>query len=215
MIAVVAAATASCAPPKPACDAACAEEQAQEAERRQLQEARDRERERFVAQAQAQQQELKRSSQELAKARAQAAVAEASALRQLNEARATIGLPPLSHWSNEPGGLTPDGALLLFGGRDHKTYLGCLCDAEELDSVTSQSGQYGPNGYRMESIWAQFGDYGSSYGAYSPCNRFADHPPVVVSKDGAFYGYLTIDRFGDKAVTVQAVLDWLEKVCNR
>jgi hypothetical protein len=210
------AATAGCAPPKPAsCDATCAEQEAEEMERQQLQEAQARERERSTAQAQAMAQELERSSRELAEAQAQAARAEASALQQLNEARATVGLPPLSHWSSGPGGLTPNGALLLFGGRDHKTYLGCLCDATEPDSVMSQSGQFGPNGYRMESIWSQIGDYGSSYGAFSPCNRFADHPPVVVSKEGAFYGYLTIDRFKDKAVTAQAVLSWLETVCNR
>lgn len=212
---VAAAATGGCPPPKPACDATCAEQQAQEAEQQQLQEAQARQREQAAAQAQAVEWEVERSRRELAEAQAQAARAEVPALQQLNEARATVGLPPLSHLSSEPGGLTPDGALLLFGGRDHKTYLGCLCDAAEPDSVISQTGQFGPNGYRMESIWAQFGDYGSSYGSFSPCNRFADHPPVVVSKEGAFYGYLTIDRFKDKAITAQAVLSWLETVCNR
>jgi hypothetical protein len=158
---------------------------------------------------------LEESRRQLQEARAEQTRSESAALQKVNEARARVGLPAISEWSSEHGGMTPDGALLLFGGKSHKTFLGCFCDATEPDSILNSTGPFGPSGHRYESIWNRHSDYGSSYGDFSPCSTFAKTPPVVVSKAGQFFGYLTVDAFRDKAITDPAVVEWLKSVCDR
>jgi len=88
---------------------------------------------------------------------------------------------------------TPE--LLLFGGRNHRVFLGCLnCGGLNSDSVCNRFGDYGSR-FSDKSIWNRFSDHGSRFSDYSPWNRFASDPPVIVDADGAFYGYLTSNRF--------------------
>ena len=89
-------------------------------------------------------------------------------------------------------------ALLLFGGKDHNTFLGCLnCSRLDSGSVCNRFGDFGSQ-FSDASIWNQFGDYGSRFADTSPWNRLASEPPVVVDKDGSFYGYFTANRFHDR-----------------
>ena len=69
--------------------------------------------------------------------------------------------------------------LLIYGGSDHDVFLGKL-NADCYDS---------------ESIWNEYGTYGSEYSSYSPWNEYASTPPVVVDSRGNFYGYLTANEF--------------------
>jgi hypothetical protein len=107
----------------------------------------------------------------------------------------------------------PSVRVLVFGGRDHKTFLGCLCGDYESDSVTYEYGQFGSR-YATESIWNHYGEYGSPYIDTSACNSYANEPPVVVTSDGKFIGYLTLNEYKAGAITEGEVLKWLkEKVC--
>lgn len=68
--------------------------------------------------------------------------------------------------------------LLLFvdRGSEH-VFLGCFsCDL-----------------YSNNSIWNEYGDYGSNFSSYSPWNEFSGQAPVLVDEDGGFYGYFTCD----------------------
>jgi hypothetical protein len=59
--------------------------------------------------------------------------------------------------------------LMIFGGMDHKTYLGCLsCNEYASDSVFNS---YGSNGsaYSSQSIWNHYSEFGSAYSTYSAC----------------------------------------------
>jgi hypothetical protein len=104
--------------------------------------------------------------------------------------------------------------LLLFGGRDHKKFLGCLCNEFDTDSVFNEFGRYGSE-FQSDSIFNSFGDYGSSFSDLSPCNSFANYPPVVVTGDGNFAGYLTVNEFKAGAITDEKVMSWLkQKVCK-
>lgn len=69
--------------------------------------------------------------------------------------------------------------LLIYGGSDHDVFLGKL-NADCYDS---------------ESIWNEYGTYGSEYSSYSPWNEYASTPPVVVDSRGNFYGYMTANEF--------------------
>ena len=92
-------------------------------------------------------------------------------------------------------------------GKGH-VYLGCLtCDSYASNSVWNQYGDYGSR-YSDTSIWNDYGDYGSKYENYSPWNKYSDTPPVLVDKSGGFYGYFTCNRYKDKRVEA-GLMDYL------
>ncbi len=43
-----------------------------------------------------------------------------------------------------------------------------------------------------------YGEYGSEFSDTSPFNSNSNHPPVIVDRDGNFYGYFTINEYKDK-----------------
>lgn len=105
---------------------------------------------------------------------------------------------------------TPE--LLLFGGEDCKIFLGCLnCSRFDPDSVCNRSGDYG-SCFKSKCIWNRFGDYGSPFGSYSPWNRFAFDPPVIVDREGNFYGYFTSNRYNPKRTNIKFFLIFLDNV---
>lgn len=103
-------------------------------------------------------------------------------------------------------------ALLLYGGQDHKQFLGCLnCGRFEATSVCNQFGASGSR-FSAESIWNRFGSYGSKFSPESPWNKFAGHPPVVVDPQGNFYGYFTSNRAHQKRTEDRTLLSFLDNV---
>lgn len=105
--------------------------------------------------------------------------------------------------------------LMIFGGSDHKVYLGCLsCSEYAADSV---SNKFGTNGspYSNESIWNRFGDYGSKYSSESACNPYADDPPVIVDQNGKYYGRLSLNVYHAEFGAGAKFHDWLkQRVCS-
>lgn len=91
--------------------------------------------------------------------------------------------------------------LHLYGGKNHDVYLGCLnCSSYDSSSIWNSYGTYGSK-YNSNSIWNQYGMYGNSYNSDSPWNNYGSNPPVVVDKDGGFYGYFTVDKYKSKRFT--------------
>ncbi|MEX2964429.1 hypothetical protein [Microbulbifer sp. TYP-18] len=104
--------------------------------------------------------------------------------------------------------------LMLFGGKNHKTYLGCIsCSEYDTDSVFNRYGAYGSK-YSSTSIYNSYSDYGSQYTNYSPCNQYASHPPIIIDDDGDFYGALTVNPYNPEATTDGKLLAWLTGVCG-
>ncbi len=86
-----------------------------------------------------------------------------------------------------------DGPLLLFGGRDHDEFLGCLnCYRSEAFSIWNEKSEHGDPA-QANSIWNQNGPYGSRKSPLSPWNPRASNPPLVVDRAGQLYGYLTLN----------------------
>ena len=108
-------------------------------------------------------------------------------------------------------------ALLLFGGGDHKTFLGCLnCNRYDNGSICNRYGEHG-SPYANESIWNRYANYGSRYSSESPWNPYANSPPVIVDREGGFYGYLTANRYNPKRTRIPlyvALTDAWEKVTD-
>lgn len=103
-------------------------------------------------------------------------------------------------------------ALLLYGGSEHKTFLGCLnCSKPDPKSVHNPYGAYG-NAYSGTSIFNHFSEYGSSYSSTSACGNYASDPPVIVNQQGQSYGRLTLNLNAPGAVTAKNVVEWLRDV---
>jgi hypothetical protein len=105
--------------------------------------------------------------------------------------------------------------LVLFGGEDHKAYLGCLnCSEYATDSVFNAFGSAG-NRYSTESIWNRYGEFGSPYSTYSVCNAYATDPPVIVDHEGNYYGRLTLNQYHAEIASGRQYIPWLQQaVCQ-
>jgi hypothetical protein len=108
--------------------------------------------------------------------------------------------------------------LMIFGGQDHRVYLGCLsCSELEKDSVFNALGSAGSR-VSTESIWNPVGQYGSPSAlfSYSACNSVAKDPPVIVDQDGTAYGRLTLNRLLPQIGMGARFYDWLaSSVCQQ
>ena len=103
-----------------------------------------------------------------------------------------------------------DGELLLFGGRNHETFLGCInCSRFDSSSICNRFGDYGSR-FSDTSIWSRFGTYGSRFSDDAPWGRFASNPPVVVDREGNFYGYLTVSRTHSQRTRIRSLVNMLD-----
>lgn len=85
---------------------------------------------------------------------------------------------------------------------DGKVYLGKLTtDKYDFDSIWNEYGDYGSK-YATNSIWNQYGDYGSKYSSKSAFNEYASTPPKIVDNNGKFFGYLTANKYKADGYTI-------------
>ena len=108
-------------------------------------------------------------------------------------------------------------ALLLFGGDDHKTFLGCLnCGDSSAVSVCNEYGEFGSE-YSSTSIWNDYSHFGNEYSSQSPWNDYASDAPIIVDKDGNSYGYLSTNTYHRDRTRIDwlvTVLEFYEKTKN-
>ncbi len=105
-------------------------------------------------------------------------------------------------------------ALLLFGGEDHKTFLGCLnCVDTSAVSVCNDVGTYGSD-VSADSIWNDVGTFGSDVSPESPWDDVSQDAPIIVDKDGNSYGYFSANDVHHDRTRIPwlvAILDYYEK----
>lgn len=95
--------------------------------------------------------------------------------------------------------------LLIYGGKDNDEYLGKLNASKyDSESIWNQYGKYGSR-YNSKSIWNGYGTYGSKYSSYSPFNNYASNPPILVDKNGKFYGYFTSNKYKSKRANLKLI----------
>lgn len=96
-------------------------------------------------------------------------------------------------------------ALMLYGGPNHKTFLGVLNGSKyDSKSIWNQYATYGSR-YSSDSIWNPYSTYGSVYNSYSPWNQYTSTPPIIVDNTGRSYGYFTRNKY----LTNRTKIDWL------
>ncbi len=94
------------------------------------------------------------------------------------------------------------GDLLIFGGPGHDQFLGCLiCNEFSSQSICNGFGPYG-NEFSSKGMFNEFAGFGNEFSSSSPWNEFSSSTsvPVVVDRDGNFYGYFTINDMRSDAV---------------
>lgn len=106
--------------------------------------------------------------------------------------------------------------LEIWGGLSYTQFLGCLtCSEFHSESVFNQFGRYG-SAISSTSIWNSFSQYGSRFSSYSVCNEFATSPPRVIDVTrNVFVGELTLNQFRSNAWREPVVVAWLrDQVCR-
>lgn len=103
--------------------------------------------------------------------------------------------------------------LLLFGGKSHEVFLGCLCSEDRADSIFNLAGEHGSD-LAPASIRNKFAAYGSNHDDTSACNPAATRPPVVVASSGKSLGLLTLNPKLKRRIQIPTVLDWLGRMCG-
>jgi hypothetical protein len=88
--------------------------------------------------------------------------------------------------------------IMIFGGKDHRTYLGCInCPRTARDSIFNDRGEYGrcPGAFSdnlfCRGPFKEFGRKGA-FQDLSACGSNASNPPVIVDDEGAYYGRFSI-----------------------
>jgi hypothetical protein len=104
--------------------------------------------------------------------------------------------------------------LMLFGGQNHKVYLGCLnCSEYAPDSIFNKFGNNG-NQFSSESILNRFSEFGSRFSQYGACNPLALDPPVIVDSEGRYFGRLTLNKLHPEIGIGRQWLGWVAAICQ-
>lgn len=84
--------------------------------------------------------------------------------------------------------------LLIYGGENNRTFLGCInCSDSGSDSIWNLYSGFGSE-HDANSIWNEHGEFSGIHGKYSPFNKYSSNPPILVDRQGNFYGYFTADE---------------------
>ena len=95
---------------------------------------------------------------------------------------------------------------------DGKDYLGKLVTNKyDSNSIWNEYGTYGSK-YQTNSIWNEYGKYGSKYQSTSAFNPYASQPPKIVTNSGRVLGYLTASEYKLNGYTIIQLERALKKV---
>lgn len=88
---------------------------------------------------------------------------------------------------------------VLIAQDDKNTFLGNITNSYDSNSIFNEYGTYGSE-YNSSSIWNQYATFGSEYSAYSPHNSFTSTPPMII-KNKKIIGYLSANKSIRSSIT--------------
>lgn len=80
----------------------------------------------------------------------------------------------------------------LIAQDDKNTFLGKITNSYDSESIFNDYGTYGSE-YSSTSIWNEYATFGSEYSSYSPHNSYTSTPPMII-KNGELLGYLSANK---------------------
>ena len=81
---------------------------------------------------------------------------------------------------------------VLIAQDSQNTYLGKIVNSYQADSIFNEYGTYGSE-YNSGSIWNEYGTFGSEYNSYSATNSYTTTPPMII-KNKKVIGYLSANK---------------------
>lgn len=101
------------------------------------------------------------------------------------------------------------GPLKLIADDSKHTYLGKLTTNKfDPESVFNEFGTYGSK-YSLKSIYNEFGTFGGEFSLYSPFNEFSISPPLIVNATGNTIGRLSVNKYVSGAISPYIIFDVL------
>lgn len=100
--------------------------------------------------------------------------------------------------------------MYLYSDETKRVFIGKLTTNKyDSESIYNEYGLYGSK-YSTTSIWNEYGTYGSKYSLYSAFNQYTIHPPLIIDSDGVIVGRLTVNRFITGAVNPNDLYQFLK-----
>ncbi|QHT63890.1 hypothetical protein GXP70_12270 [Paenibacillus lycopersici] len=97
----------------------------------------------------------------------------------------------------------------LLYSNDGKTYLGKLTTNKfDSESVFNEFGDYGSS-FSKTSIWNEFGTYGGEFSNQSPFNKFATKPPIII-QNKKVVAYLSVNTTLGNVISPNTLYDTLK-----
>lgn len=81
---------------------------------------------------------------------------------------------------------------VLIAQDGQNTYLGKIANSYDSESIFNEYGTYGSQ-YNSLSIWNQYGTFGSEYNSNSATNPYTSTPPMII-KNRKGLGYLSANK---------------------
>jgi len=81
---------------------------------------------------------------------------------------------------------------VLIAQDNKNTYLGKITNSYDSESIFNEYGTYGSE-YNSSSIWNQYATFGSEYSSYSANNSYTSTPPMII-KNKKIVGYLSANK---------------------
>jgi hypothetical protein len=101
--------------------------------------------------------------------------------------------------SSKPNNISLLNGAIIIAQDNSKTYLGTICNSYNSDSIFNEYGNYG-SPYSLTSIWNQNSQYGSPYSILSAFNEYTQTPPIII-KNNTIIGYVTTNRYKQGAIS--------------
>jgi hypothetical protein len=106
---------------------------------------------------------------------------------------------------------TKSNTLSLYSDENTRVYLGKLTTNKyDSDSIFNEYGTYGSR-YSSKSIWNEYGTYGGKYSSYSPFNKYSSSGPLIIDGNGYIIGRLTVNSYTIGAISPYEILAYLER----
>lgn len=104
----------------------------------------------------------------------------------------------VSHTNAEEVCSLVQGAVLIAQD-DKNTYLGKITNSYDSDSIFNEYGTFGSE-YNSNSIWNEYAPFGNEYSSYSPHNSYTSSPPMMI-KNKKIIGYLSANKGIKSSIT--------------
>ncbi len=102
-----------------------------------------------------------------------------------------------------------DGMSIFGYDSGHYKFIGAIANEYDSNSIANEYGA--GSKYDTDSIFNDYGKFGGKYSSFSAFNEYASSPPIIISSDYKFVGYLTIDNYKSPSINTYEGISCAQK----